>query len=64
MHIASIGIDLGKTMFHLIALDDQGTIVINGVLENLGCEMVLGNRAIYQDQHARIIIVARRKISN
>ena len=45
-------------------MDDQGTIVINGVLENLGCEMVLGNRAIYQDQHARIIIVARRKISN
>lgn len=28
MHIASIGIDLGKTTFHLIALDDHGQIVI------------------------------------
>ncbi len=25
MHIASIGIDLGKTTFHLVALDEQGT---------------------------------------
>src|SRR5512144_1095871 len=28
MHIASIGIDLGKTTFHLVALDDHGTVVI------------------------------------
>ncbi len=28
MHIASIGIDLGKTTFHLVALDDHGKIVI------------------------------------
>jgi transposase len=28
MNIASIGIDLGKTTFHLVALDDQGTIII------------------------------------
>ena len=28
MHIASIGIDLGKTTFHLVALDDQGTIMM------------------------------------
>jgi len=28
MHIASIGIDLGKTTFHLVALDDHGNIVI------------------------------------
>ena len=28
MHIASIGIDLGKTTFHLVALDGQGTIII------------------------------------
>jgi len=28
MHIASIGIDLGKTTFHLVALDDHSNIVI------------------------------------
>ena len=28
MHIASIGIDLGKNTFHLVALDDHGNIVI------------------------------------
>ncbi len=28
MQIASVGIDLGKTTFHLVALDDRGTIVI------------------------------------
>jgi transposase len=28
MQIASIGIDLGKTTFHLVALDDHGAIVI------------------------------------
>jgi transposase len=28
MRISSIGIDLGKTTFHLIALDDHGKIVI------------------------------------
>ncbi|MGZ5234603.1 MAG: IS110 family transposase [Burkholderiales bacterium] len=28
MHIASLGIDLGKTIFHLVALDDHGTIVV------------------------------------
>ncbi len=28
MHIASVGIDLGKTVFHLVALDDQGNTVI------------------------------------
>ncbi len=28
MHIASIGIDLGKTTFHLVALDEQGNSVL------------------------------------
>ncbi len=28
MHIASVGIDLGKTTFHLVALDDQGNTVL------------------------------------
>lgn len=28
MHIASVGIDLGKLTFHLIALDDEGNVVI------------------------------------
>ena len=28
MHISSIGVDLGKTTFHLVALDDHGNIVI------------------------------------
>ena len=28
MHIASIGIDIGKTIFHLVALDEQGAIVV------------------------------------
>jgi transposase len=28
MHITSIGIDLGRTTFHLIALDDHGKVVI------------------------------------
>ena len=28
MRISSIGIDLGKTTFHLIALDDHGKVVI------------------------------------
>jgi hypothetical protein len=28
MHIACIGIDLGKTTFHLVALDRQGTIMM------------------------------------
>ena len=28
MHIASIGIDLGKTTFHLVALDERGQVVI------------------------------------
>jgi transposase len=28
MHIASIGIDLGKTTFHLVALDEHGQVVI------------------------------------
>lgn len=28
MNIASIGIDLGKTSFHLVALDDHGKIVV------------------------------------
>jgi hypothetical protein len=36
----------------------------NGVPENLRRKMVLRNRAIYQDRHARIIIMARRVISN
>jgi transposase len=28
MNITSVGIDLGKTTFHLVALDDQGKVVI------------------------------------
>jgi transposase len=28
MQIASIGIDLGKTTFHLVALDERGKIII------------------------------------
>jgi transposase len=28
MHIASIGMDLGKTIFHLVALDERGRMVI------------------------------------
>lgn len=28
MHIASIGIDLGKSTFHLVALDERGKIVV------------------------------------
>ncbi|MGC2210216.1 MAG: IS110 family transposase [Candidatus Korobacteraceae bacterium] len=28
MHIASVGIDLGKMTFHLVALDDQGKVVV------------------------------------
>jgi transposase len=28
MQIASVGIDLGKTTFHLVALDDDGQVVI------------------------------------
>jgi len=28
MHIASVGIDLGKTTFHLVALDEHGKIII------------------------------------
>jgi transposase len=28
MHIASIGIDLGKTTFHLVALDEHGKVVL------------------------------------
>jgi transposase len=28
MHIASIGIDLGKTTFHLVALGDSGKVVV------------------------------------
>jgi transposase len=28
MHIASVGIDIGKTTFHLVALDSHGGIVI------------------------------------
>jgi transposase len=28
MHISSVGIDLGKTTFHLVALDDHGKVVI------------------------------------
>lgn len=28
MNITSVGIDLGKTTFHLVALDDQGRITM------------------------------------
>ena len=28
MHIASIGIDIGKTTFHLVALDVHGAVVV------------------------------------
>jgi transposase len=28
MHIASIGIDLGKTTFHVVALDDHGKVIV------------------------------------
>jgi hypothetical protein len=28
MHIASIGVDLGKTTFHLVALGEQGRVVV------------------------------------
>jgi len=28
MHIASIGVDLGKTTFHLVALGEQGKVVV------------------------------------
>ena len=28
MHIASIGVDLGKTTFHLVALAEQGKVVV------------------------------------
>jgi transposase len=28
MHIASIGIDIGKTTFHLVALNEHGSIVV------------------------------------
>ena len=28
MHIASIGIDIGKTAFHLVALDEYGSVVV------------------------------------
>jgi transposase len=28
MHIASVGVDLGKTTFHLVALDERGKVVV------------------------------------
>ncbi|MGA2100761.1 MAG: HNH endonuclease [Candidatus Sulfotelmatobacter sp.] len=28
MHIASIGVDLGKTTFHLVALGEQGKVIV------------------------------------
>jgi transposase len=28
MHIASIGVDLGKTTFHLVALGEQSKVVV------------------------------------
>lgn len=28
MHIASIGIDLGKTVFHLVALDERSKVLV------------------------------------
>ena len=28
MHITSVGIDLGKTTFHLVALDTRGQVVV------------------------------------
>ena len=28
MHVASIGIDIGKTTFHRVALDEQGSVVV------------------------------------
>jgi hypothetical protein len=36
----------------------------NGVLENLLPQEVDRDRSAYKDRHARIIIVARRTISN
>jgi transposase len=31
MQIRSVGIDLGKTTFHLVALDDNGKVLLIGV---------------------------------
>ncbi len=28
MHIASIGIDIGKTTFHVVALNEHGSVVV------------------------------------
>jgi len=36
----------------------------NGVLENLATVKVAEDRSAYEDQHARIIIMARSKPSN
>lgn len=37
MNIASIGIDLGKTKFHLVALDDHGKTVIKKKFSRDNC---------------------------
>jgi transposase len=44
MHIASIGIDLGKTTFHLVALDDHGKVVIKRKLSRKQLVIFTANR--------------------
>lgn len=45
MHIASIGIDLGKTTFHLVALGEQGKIVVR---KKFSCKQLLAYTANLQ----------------
>jgi len=37
MHIASIGIDLGKTTFHLVALGERGKVLVRKKFSRTHC---------------------------
>jgi hypothetical protein len=43
MYIASVGIDLGKTTFHLVALDDHGKVVVRRGSHATICRPITGN---------------------
>ena len=53
MQIHSVGIDLGKTTFHLVALGAAG---------NLIPIMVFNDRPTCKDRHAAELIMARRDV--
>ena len=51
MHIASIGIDLGKTTFHLVALGERSKVLVRKKFSRATAAGLYREPALFADRH-------------